>query len=275
MGKQDGRIIRNTFYAQLAAFIVSSLTTSVGSMVDGVIIGQYLGVDSMAAFGVVTPLLIVFALAGTMVSSGARNRFTRFIGEGKLDEARGVFSMSCVLSVGFATALMIVMLVFASPIATFLGATGNAASLLPKARDYLIGIAIGLPAMNAVKILSGYMPLDNDRNLPVISSMGAGNKTRPEAVRVADLSETMGCPVARLLRKTLKKHGIEHGITCVFSPEEPVLLQGQPAPDGSGERRPLGSLITITALFALRAAHALLETVLHTDALPRKGMSKS
>ena len=171
MGKQKSRIIRNTFYVQLAAFVVSSLTSTVGSMVDGVIIGRYLGVDSMAAFGIVTPLLIAFSLAGTMVSSGARNRFTRFVGEGKLDEARGVFSMSCVLSVGLAAALMIVMLAFATPITVFLGATGNAASLLPKARDYLIGIAVGLPAMNAMKILSGYMPLDNDRNLPVISSV--------------------------------------------------------------------------------------------------------
>ena len=171
MVKQKSRIIRNTFYVQLAAFIVSSLTSTIGSMVDGVIIGQCLGVDSMAAFGIVTPLLIVFSLAGTMVSSGARNRFTRFVGEGKLEEAQGVFSMSCVMSVGFATVLMFVMLVFATPIAAFLGATGNAASLLPKARNYLIGIAVGLPAMNAMKILTGYMPLDNDRNLPVISSI--------------------------------------------------------------------------------------------------------
>ena len=171
MVKQENRIIRNTFYAQLAAFVVSSLATSIGAMVDGVVIGQCLGVDSMAAFGVVTPLLIVFSLAGTMVSSGARNRFTRFVGEGKLEEAQGVFSMSCVLSVGFATALMLVMLMFASPIAAFLGATGNAASLLPKARNYLIGIAVGLPAMNAMRILTAYMPLDNDRNLPVIASI--------------------------------------------------------------------------------------------------------
>lgn len=171
MAEPKSRIIRNTFYAQLAVFILSSLTSSVGSLVDGVIIGRYLGVDSMAAFGVITPLLIVFALAGTMVSSGARNRFTRLVGEGKLAEARGVFSMSCVLSVGFAAVLMLVMLVFAGPITVFLGATGNAASLLPKARRYLIGIAVGLPAMNAMKILTGYMPLDNDRNLPVIASI--------------------------------------------------------------------------------------------------------
>ena len=171
MEVQKSRIIRNTFYVQLAVFILSSLATSIGSMVDGIVIGQCLGVDSMAAFGVITPLMIVFSLSGTMVSSGARNRFTRLAGEGRIAQAQGVFTMSCVLSIGLAVLMMAVMLVFSVPITAALGATGNAASLLPKARNYLIGIAVGLPAMNAMKILTGYMPLDNDRNLPVISSI--------------------------------------------------------------------------------------------------------
>ena len=44
-------IIRNTFYIQLTAFVLLSLSSSVGSMIDGVVIGQFLGVDSIAAFG--------------------------------------------------------------------------------------------------------------------------------------------------------------------------------------------------------------------------------
>ena len=166
-----GSIIRNTVYAHLAAFILSSLSATIGSLVDGVIIGQYLGVDSMAAFGIIAPLLTAFSLTGTLVSAGARNRFSRFVGEGKLAEAQGVFSMSVVLTVGSAAVWMIVMLAFATPITMALGTTGNAASLLRKSRHYLIGISIGLPAMNAMKILTSYMPLDNDRGLPVISSI--------------------------------------------------------------------------------------------------------
>ena len=97
-----GSIIRNTVYAHLAAFILSSLSATIGSLVDGVIIGQYLGVDSMAAFGIIAPLLTAFSRTGTLVSAGARNRFSRFVGEGKLAEAQGVFSLSVVLAVGSA-----------------------------------------------------------------------------------------------------------------------------------------------------------------------------
>ena len=58
MNTTSRSIIRNTFYIQLTAFILLSLSSSVGSMIDGVVIGQFLGVDSIAAFGIINPLMI-------------------------------------------------------------------------------------------------------------------------------------------------------------------------------------------------------------------------
>ena len=171
MNKASRSIIRNTFYIQLTAFILLSLSSSVGSMIDGVVIGQFLGVDSTAAFGIINPLMIAFSIIGAVVSSGARNRFTRLLGAGKTKEAKKVFSLACILSAGIAAALMLFLLAFSGPVTSALGASGNTADLLPKARNYLIGISFGLPAMNLVRVLNGFMPLDNDRNLPVLSSI--------------------------------------------------------------------------------------------------------
>lgn len=114
---EDSRIIRNTFFLQFGAFIVSSMTSSVGALVDGVIIGQCLGVDSIAAFGVISPLMIAFALIGAVISTGSRNRFTRLLGYGRQEEALGIFSLSVVLSVGISLALVPVILLLAGPIA--------------------------------------------------------------------------------------------------------------------------------------------------------------
>lgn len=58
--------------------------------------------------------------------------------------------------------------------------------------------------------------------VPVVSSMGTGNKLHPELFRLADISETEGCPLARVMRRELKKRGIEKGVRVVFSPEKPV-----------------------------------------------------
>ena len=171
MNTSNRSIIRNTFYIQLTAFILLSLSSSVGSMIDGVVIGQFLGVDSIAAFGIINPLMIAFSIIGAIVVAGARNRFTRLLGAGKTEQARKVFSLACTLSAGFAAALMLFLIIFSGQVTSALGASGNNAELLPLARGYLIGISFGLPAMNLVRVLNGFMPLDNDRNLPVISSI--------------------------------------------------------------------------------------------------------
>lgn len=57
--------------------------------------------------------------------------------------------------------------------------------------------------------------------VPVISSMGAGNKLDATAFRVADLYETRVCPLARVMRRELKKRNVEH-LKVVYSEEEPM-----------------------------------------------------
>ncbi|TCS83821.1 tRNA threonylcarbamoyladenosine dehydratase [Tepidibacillus fermentans] len=60
------------------------------------------------------------------------------------------------------------------------------------------------------------------RNIPLISSMGAGNKLDPTQFQVVDISKTHMDPVAKVIRHELKKHGITKGIQVVFSPEQPL-----------------------------------------------------
>jgi tRNA threonylcarbamoyladenosine dehydratase len=57
------------------------------------------------------------------------------------------------------------------------------------------------------------------RKYPVVSSMGAGGKFDPEKIRIADISETSDCSLARILRKRLHRLGVREGFTAVFSPE--------------------------------------------------------
>ena len=57
--------------------------------------------------------------------------------------------------------------------------------------------------------------------IPIISAMGSGNKLDPSAFVVTDLSKTEGCPLARIMRKELRKRGIEH-LKVVYSKELPM-----------------------------------------------------
>lgn len=57
--------------------------------------------------------------------------------------------------------------------------------------------------------------------IPIISSMGAGNKKNPALFQVADIYETRVCPLARVMRRELKKRGVDH-LKVVYSPEPPM-----------------------------------------------------
>lgn len=59
-----------------------------------------------------------------------------------------------------------------------------------------------------------------DRNLSIVSSMGAGAKTNPTLVEIKDISKTHHCPLAHMLRKRLHKMGVHTGFQAVFSAEK-------------------------------------------------------
>lgn len=58
------------------------------------------------------------------------------------------------------------------------------------------------------------------KGLKVVSSMGAGGKMDPMQIRIADISKSYNCTLARMLRKRLHKLGVYKGVKVVFSPEE-------------------------------------------------------
>lgn len=75
-----------------------------------------------------------------------------------------------------------------------------------------------------------------ENNIPVISSMGAGNKLDPTRFEVSDIYKTSVCPLARVMRKAMKDRGVSD-LKVVYSKEEPVIKKekvfgdnGKPVP---------------------------------------------
>jgi tRNA A37 threonylcarbamoyladenosine dehydratase len=64
-----------------------------------------------------------------------------------------------------------------------------------------------------------------DRNIPIISSMGAANKMDPTRFQIADISKTHTDPIAKVIRTRLRKEGIRKGIKVVFSDESPIVIR--------------------------------------------------
>ena len=73
--------------------------------------------------------------------------------------------------------------------------------------------------------------------VPIISSMGTGNKLRPDLLTACDISKTTTCPLARVMRRELRTRGIEH-LRVVYSTEPPRTPRNRGAAPAPGQSRP-------------------------------------
>ena len=105
------------------------------------------------------------------------------------------------------------------------------------------------------------------RGVPIISSMGAGNKLDPSRLRVSDISKTSVCPLARAVRQALKKKGITH-LKAVWSDEPPRM----PAPLPDGEPLPPGKRSLPGSIMFVPAAAGLLIAAEVIQDLTREGI---
>ena len=111
-----------------------------------------------------------------------------------------------------------------------------------------------------------------NKKLNGISSMGAALRTDPLKIKTADLFETDVCPLARNLRKYLRRKGITSGVNCVYSYEPPVKT-GLRAPEENEtsdfirgrERNILGSYPAVTAVFGLVIADRGIKSLLEKN----------
>ena len=100
--------------------------------------------------------------------------------------------------------------------------------------------------------------LQGDHQIPIVSSMGAGAKTDPAQVRIADISKSINCTLARAVRKRLHALGIRKGIPVVFSTEFADMNAVIEVENESNKRTTAGTVAYMPAIFGCYlAAHVL------------------
>lgn len=133
----------------------------------------------------------------------------------------------------------------------------NAADFSFAAYDYVVD------AVDTVTAKIEIILRAQEAGTTVISCMGAGNKLDPGRFQVADIYETSVCPLARVMRRELKKRGVK-SLKVVYSREEPLqpggtqesggnAVQGE-QPENGGRRRIPGSVAYVPSVAGLIAA---------------------
>jgi len=103
-----------------------------------------------------------------------------------------------------------------------------------------------------------------NRNLPIVSSMGAGGKFNPELVTISDISETNTCKLAMYIRKKLHKLGVYSGFKAVYSTEQ-VPREFVHLSEGElNKRSTVGTISYMPTVFACFCASLVIRTLIQT-----------
>ena len=97
-----------------------------------------------------------------------------------------------------------------------------------------------------------------NRNIPCISSMGTGNKMWPDQLKITDINKTHTCPLAKVMRKELRRRGIKKQ-TVLFSTEQPMI------PNRDDDSRSPGSCGFVPSVAGLHLAGHVIRTFLEVQ----------
>ena len=117
--------------------------------------------------------------------------------------------------------------------------TDNLGNILDERPDYIID------AIDTVTAKLTLVCEARKRGIPIISSMGTGNKLHPEMFEITDITKTSVCPLCKVMRKELKNRGIGH-LKVVYSKEKPIDTSGRDTGEDAGVRRSIPGSISFT-----------------------------
>ncbi|MFA5324786.1 MAG: tRNA threonylcarbamoyladenosine dehydratase [Bacteroidales bacterium] len=100
--------------------------------------------------------------------------------------------------------------------------------------------------------------------IPHVSSMGAGAKLDATKIRITDISKSFNCPLAYIIRKKLRKYGINKGFKVVFSEELPNRASIIPVEE-QNKKSQVGTISYLPAVFGCICAQATIEYLIEKD----------
>ncbi len=163
-------VIADIFRKSLAAMILSDLVVFSGSLINGILISRFLGMESMAAFQIAAPFFLFVTIIEMIFSNGLRFYLAKSIGVGDMNSASRNYSSAYVVVGLLSVAIAAAVYVFADVLAEFLGASGESEFLLPLVVEYFHGMAVGYALINFVPMSMSVLFLLGERKTVLVMS---------------------------------------------------------------------------------------------------------
>ena len=162
---RNSYLIRKLYLSFLIVSILSSLTATVGILIDNIIVGMYLGDVSLGAMGIVGPISLIFSAIGNICSGGGTARAAQALGKGDGEGLYRIFTVTVLFAAVGGFLITILGLLFTPQLAELLGAKGE---LLEPSIQYLRGYFLGAVPTIMLTALSGFVKIDGSPRLPLI-----------------------------------------------------------------------------------------------------------
>lgn len=150
------------------SFFISNITTILGAVIDGFVVGNTMDTATIAVVGFVSPVVIFFSIIGTTACVGFKNVAMKCLTKGDTEGAGRSLSEALILGLIPSLAVLIVTLMFTPLIVTVLGFDPASPEFLICVK-YLRGAAVGLPAITAMAILNNGVQLEGKRMISILS----------------------------------------------------------------------------------------------------------
>lgn len=159
-------LVKKAFNSFLCVSILSMIAATIGMIVDGIVIGQYLGQECVSAFGLAGPVFILVAAVAGIFSNGGTSCCSNYIGRGEEEKIKVNFTVTCVAALIIGILLTLICVAGSNKIALLLGAKDN---LVSHTSDYIRGVGLGCVFIILSQVIMSYVRIDNDSTLGFIS----------------------------------------------------------------------------------------------------------
>ncbi len=180
----DNTLTGRTFRVTVASYFFANILTVMGSLINGFVAGNTMDEAAIAAVGLVSPAIILFAFIGTTVGISFQVGSVRCLSRGDLEGAGRTLTETLLLGTALSIIVMIVTLAAPDPIIKLIGVEKGSV-FFPLCAEYIRGTAVGIPAMTAMAILTRGVYIDGNSKVALLS-VGAMILTNVETVGQAE-----------------------------------------------------------------------------------------
>ena len=163
MLERNAKLVQKKTYQYLIPTIIMVIAMQFGSVLDGVLIGNLISADALAASSLALPILYLIQIPGLALGIGAAIIISTLLGKREIDQASKIFSF--IILIGFIISIIIAVLglFISTPIAKLV--TSGDPSYTAMAKDYIFIYMVTIPVITLAIIFANVLPADNNPNL--------------------------------------------------------------------------------------------------------------